>query len=90
MALPTSPQGDVPFHWPQTHSHPTAAASLTVTSKSTLTLHKELLPGGRLELHAERATAEISGFMGLLAGRTRKTASLEELTDAAAAGWADQ
>jgi hypothetical protein len=51
---------------------------------------EELLPGGRLELHAERATAEISGFMGLLAGRTRKTASLEELTEAAAAGWAAQ
>ncbi len=83
-----------------------AAASLTVTSKGQLTLRKELLqhlgiqpgqrvdvevlPGGRLELHAERATAEISGFIGLLAGRTSKTASLEELTEAAAAGWAAQ
>jgi hypothetical protein len=80
----------VPFHWPQTHSHPTAAASLTVSSKSTLTLHKVLLPGGRLEFHAERATAEISGFIGLLAGRNGKTASLEELKEAAAAGWAVQ
>jgi antitoxin PrlF len=62
-----------------------------VTSKGTLTLRKkELLPGGRLELHAERATAEISGFIGLLAGRHGKTASLEQLTDAAAAGWAVQ
>lgn len=55
-----------------------------------LTLHKELLPGGRLELHAQWAIAEISGFIGLLAGRTSKTASLEELTEAAAAGWAAQ
>lgn len=79
---------------------------LTVTRKGQLTLRKELLqhlgiqpgqrvdvevlPGGRLELHAERATAEMSGFIGLLAGRTSKTASLEELTEAAAAGWAAQ
>ena len=50
----------------------------------------EVLSGGRLEIHAERATADISGFIGLLAGRTSKTASLEELNDAAAAGWAAQ
>jgi hypothetical protein len=55
-----------------------------------LTLRKELLLGGRLELHAERATAEISGCIGLLAGRTSKTASLEALTEAAATGWAAQ
>lgn len=61
-----------------------------MSSKGQLTLHKVLLPGGRLELHAEGATAEISGFIGLLAGRTGQTASLEQLTDAAAAGWAVQ
>jgi hypothetical protein len=59
-----------------------------MTGKGQLTLRKQLLPGGRLELHAERATGEISGFIGLLAGRTRKTARLEGLTEAAAAGWA--
>jgi bifunctional DNA-binding transcriptional regulator/antitoxin component of YhaV-PrlF toxin-antitoxin module len=90
----------------QTDWHPIAAASLTVTSKGHLTLRKELLqalriqpgqrvdvevlPGGRLELHAERATADMSGFISLLAGRTGKTASLEELNEAAAAGWAAQ
>jgi hypothetical protein len=36
----------------------------------------EVLPGGRLELHAERATADISGFISLLAGRTGKTYQL--------------
>ena len=45
-----------------------AAASLTVTSKGQLTLRKELLPSGRLELHAEHSTAEICGFIVLLAG----------------------
>lgn len=79
-------------------------ASLTVTRKGQLTLRKELLqhlgiqpgqrvdveilPGGRLELHAERATGEISGFIGLLAGRTTQRASLEEIDAAASEGWA--
>jgi hypothetical protein len=67
-----------------------ATKSLTVSSKDQLTQGKQLLPGGRLELQVERATAEISGFIGLLAGRTSQTASLEELTEAAAAGWAAQ
>ena len=83
-----------------------AAASLTVTSKGQLTLRKELLqhlgiqpgqrvdvevlPGGRLELHAERATGEISSFIGLLAGRSSRIVTLEELNEAAAAGWAAQ
>lgn len=81
-----------------------AAASLTVTRKGQLTLRKELLehlgikpgqrvdvevlPGGRLELHAERATGEINSFIGLLAGRTTRQASLDELNAAAAEGWA--
>ena len=80
-----------------------AAASLTVTRKGQLTLRKELLehlcikpgqrvdvdvlPGGRLELHAERATGDINSFIGLLAGRTTHKASLDELNAAAAEGW---
>ncbi|CAK6697162.1 AbrB/MazE/SpoVT family DNA-binding domain-containing protein [Synechococcus sp. CCY9201] len=79
-------------------------ASLTVTSKGQVTLRKELLahlgvepgqridvevlPGGRLELHAEQATGTIDGFIGLLAGRSSHRASLRELQDAMAAGWA--
>jgi antitoxin PrlF len=81
-----------------------SGASLTVTRKGQLTLRKELLqhlgiqpgqrvdveilPGGRLELHAERATGKISGFIGLLAGRTTQRASLEEIHAAASEGWA--
>ncbi|MBM5797615.1 MAG: AbrB/MazE/SpoVT family DNA-binding domain-containing protein [Cyanobacteria bacterium K_Offshore_0m_m2_072] len=81
-----------------------AASSLTVTRKGQLTLRKELLqhlglqpgqrvdvevlPGGRLELHAQRATGDISGFVGLLAGRTSHKATLEDLNAAAAEGWA--
>jgi antitoxin PrlF len=81
-----------------------ARASLTVTHKGQLTLRKELLqhlgiqpgqrvdveilPGGRLEIHAERASGEISGFIGLLAGRTTQRASIEEIQAAASEGWA--
>ena len=80
-----------------------SAVSLTVTSKGQVTLRKELLahlgiqpgqrvdvevlPGGRLELHAEQATGSINGFIGLLAGRSARRASLEELNEAAASGW---
>ena len=78
--------------------------SLTVTRKGQVTLRKELLahlgiqpgqrigvevlPGGRLELHAEHATGTIGGFIGLLADRSRHRASLDELNEAAASGWA--
>jgi antitoxin PrlF len=78
--------------------------SLKVTSKGQVTLRKELLahlgiqpgqrvevevlPGGRLELHAEQATGSIHGFIGLLAGRSARRASLAELSEAAASGWA--
>ena len=48
----------------------------------------EVLPGGRLELHAEHATGTIGGFIGLLADRSSHRASLDELNEAAAAGWA--
>jgi bifunctional DNA-binding transcriptional regulator/antitoxin component of YhaV-PrlF toxin-antitoxin module len=81
-----------------------SAVSLTVTSKGQVTLRKELLahlgvqpgqridvevlPGGRLELHAEQATGSIHGFIGLLAGRSTRRASLEELNEVAASGWA--
>ena len=76
--------------------------SLTVTCKGQVTLRKELLahlgiqpgqrlevevlPDGRLELHAARATGEIDAMFGLLAGRTDRRASLEEIAEAATAG----
>ena len=78
--------------------------SLTVTRKGQVTLRKELLahlgiqpgrridvemlPGGRLKLHAEQATVTIRGFIGLLADRSSHRASLDELNGTAVAGWA--
>ena len=48
----------------------------------------DLLPGGRGMLKAARPAGSMDGFIGLLAGRTRKVASLEEISLASAKGWA--
>ncbi len=79
-------------------------ASLAVTVKGQVTLKRDLLqhlgikpgeridfeklPGGELRVRAARPTGTIDHFLGLLAGRTRKVATLEEMNEAAAAGWA--
>jgi len=79
---------------------------LAITAKGQLTLRRELiqhlgiqpgeriecekLPGGVLRLRSAQASGTIEGFLGLLAGRTEKVATLEEIDEAAAAGWAGQ
>jgi antitoxin PrlF len=81
-------------------------ATLTVTARGQLTLKKELLqhmgiaPGGKIEvdklpdgrvvLKAERPNVDISDFIGCLAGKTTKVATLEEIEEAIKAGWAGQ
>ena len=80
--------------------------SLTVTSKGQVTLRKqllahlgvrpgqrvsvEMLPEGRIQIQAEHPQGSIDGFVGLLAGRTDRSASLQELDAAAAEAWAGQ
>jgi len=77
---------------------------LTVTAKGQITLRKEILrhlgvapgqkieaqelPGGRIEIRAARPAGDISDFIGLLAGKSKKIATIEEIEDAAASGWA--
>lgn len=48
----------------------------------------ELLPDGRGMIRAARRTGRIDEFIGLLAGKTKKTATIEEMNEAAARGWA--
>lgn len=78
--------------------------TLTVTSRGQVTFRKEilqhlgiqpgerieleLLPGGRGVLKAARPAKKIHGFLGLLAGRTKKTATIDQINQAAEAGWA--
>ena len=77
---------------------------LTVTSRGQITFRKEvlrhlgiepggkieleLLPGGRGVLKAARRSKKIDGFLGLLACRTKKTATIDEIKEAAEKGWA--
>jgi len=77
--------------------------TLTVTARGQVTFKKEvlqhlgirpgekieldLLPGGRGILRAARPPGTIDGFVGLLAGRTKKVATIEEINLAIAQGW---
>lgn len=79
---------------------------LTVTARGQVTFRKDvlhhlgikpgdkieldLLPDGRGVLKAARLTGTIDRFVGFLAGRTQKVATLEEINAAAAQGWAGQ
>lgn len=78
--------------------------TLTVTARGQVTFRKDVLqhlgikPGDKIELHllpdgrgvikAARPTGSIDSFVGLLAGRSKKVATIEEIGDAAARGWA--
>lgn len=81
-------------------------STLTVTARGQVTFRKEvlqhlgikpgekieldLLPDGRAQLRAARPTGSIDNFLGLLAGKTKKIASIKEINEAAAAGWAGE
>ena len=83
-----------------------AMSTLTVTARGQVTFRKEvlqhlgilpgekinldLMPDGLVELKSARPVGTIDGFLGLLAGKTSKVASIEELNEAAAAGWAGE
>lgn len=76
--------------------------TLTVTARGQVTFRKEvlqhlginpgdkidldLLPNGRVALKAARPSGSMAGFVGLLAGRARKVASLGEINEVTAAG----
>lgn len=78
-------------------------ATLTVTARGQVTFRKRVMehlgvkPGGKIELdllpdgrgviRAARPTGKIQDFFGILAGKTKKVATLEEINEAAAAGW---
>lgn len=78
--------------------------TLTVTARGQVTFRKEvlqhlgikpgekieldLLPNGRGMLKAARPTGTIDGFIGLLADRTQKVATIEEINAATAQAWA--
>ena len=84
----------------------TTMTTLTVTARGQVTFRKDvlqhlgirpgdkidldLLPDGRGVLKAARPAGAISSFVGLLEGRTQKVATIEEINEAAAQGWAGE
>ncbi len=80
--------------------------TLTVTARGQVTFRKDVLrhlgiepgekieldklPDGRVALRAIRPAGTIDGFLGLLAGKTKKAATLDDISEAAAAGWAER
>jgi antitoxin PrlF len=81
-------------------------ATLTVTVRGQVTFRRDVLnhlgirpgdkievdklPDGRIGLRAAKPAATIDGFIGVLAGKTTKVASLDEINDAIEAGWAGE
>jgi bifunctional DNA-binding transcriptional regulator/antitoxin component of YhaV-PrlF toxin-antitoxin module len=79
-------------------------ATLTVTTRGQVTFRKkvlehlgvkagekielDLLPDGRGIIRAAKPTGKIQDFFGVLAGKTKKVATIEEMNEAAARGWA--
>jgi len=47
-----------------------------------------LLPDGRAVLQAAQSTGTIDGFFGLLAGQSKKIATIEEIKEVTAQSWA--
>ena len=78
--------------------------TLTVTAKGQVTLKKELLkhlgveprgkiavdalPGGRLSVRSIKGKGSVEDFIGHLAGKSDKVATIEEMNEAIADGWA--
>ena len=80
--------------------------TLTVTTRGQVTFRKDILihlgirpgekieieklPDGRVALRAARPGGTIDDFVGLLAGKTKKVATIDEINEATAAGWAGE
>jgi len=59
-------------------------------NKSNKSVHCKPLVKELLRLCDLKATKDIEDFLGLLAGKSRKVATLKEINEATAAGWAGQ
>lgn len=81
-------------------------ASLAVTARGQITFKRDLLlhlgvqpgeriefdklPGGEIRIRAARTAGTIDGFIGLLANKTAKPMSIDEMNEIIAGGWAGE
>jgi len=81
-------------------------AILTVTARGQVTFRKDVLrhlgvnpgekieieklPDGQITLRAAKPAGAIDGFLGLLSDKTHRVATIEEIAEVAAAGWAGE
>lgn len=79
-------------------------ATLTVTARGQVTFRKkvmqhlgirpgekielDLLPDGQGLIRAARPAGNIESLIGMLAGKTKRVMTIEEINEAAASGWA--
>lgn len=77
--------------------------SQTVTAKGQITLKRDLLkhlgvkpgerisfdmmPSGEIRMRAAKPTGTLENFFGILAGKTKKVVTIDEMNEAAAVGW---
>jgi antitoxin PrlF len=54
------------------------------------TIEVEKLPGRELAISAVRGTGSIDSFIGLLAGKTTKVLTIEEMNEVIERGWAGE
>lgn len=82
----------------------TLMSQLTITSKGQVTFKKDLLkhlgvkpgekvdvaflPNGRAELKPAKPAGSITGFVGLLKGKSKKPLTIADMNRIAAEGWA--
>jgi bifunctional DNA-binding transcriptional regulator/antitoxin component of YhaV-PrlF toxin-antitoxin module len=78
-------------------------SSQTVTAKGQITLKRDLLkhlgvipgerisfdmmPSGEIRMRAAKPTGTLESFFGILVGKTKKVVTINEMNEAAAAGW---
>jgi bifunctional DNA-binding transcriptional regulator/antitoxin component of YhaV-PrlF toxin-antitoxin module len=97
LEQPTS-QNNAKLHYNRTMPRLTVTARGQVTFRKEVLKHLgikagekielELLPGGKGILKAAQPSGTIDDFIGLLAGRKKKIATIDEINKASAQGWA--
>jgi len=79
----------------------TVTAQGQVTFRKEVLQHLGVNPGDKIELellsdgsaqliNSKRQTGTLDGFLGVLAGKSKKVAALKEINEAVAAGWAGE